>query len=216
LFGGWDGRLPWLARDQICMTRSAPIAAVILGAGQARRWRRGHKLLVEVAGRPLIAIAADTAIEAGLMPVIVVLGHGRWNLRRALADRPLNIVENLDYRRGMATSLKAGITAVPPNCRAALVLLADMPRVSSQHIRALVACFQSDAGADICVPTYGGRRGNPVLWGTRYFAELAALAGDEGGRQLFSRYPERIREVEMADDGVLIDIDTRDELARLA
>jgi molybdenum cofactor cytidylyltransferase len=98
---------------------------------------------------------------------------------------------------------------------AVVLLLADMPQVRSTHIDRLISAFTEAGRRAICVPTYAGRRGNPVLWGADYLPELLALTGDVGGRLLLARYADRVHEVEMPDDAVLIDVDQPSDLAAL-
>jgi molybdenum cofactor cytidylyltransferase len=94
-------------------------------------------------------------------------------------------------------------------------MLGDMPQVRPSHIHSLVSAFEVEGRAAICVPTYAGRRGNPVLWGADYLPDLLRLTGDAGGRTLLARYAARVREVEMPDNGVLIDVDRPNDLAAL-
>jgi molybdenum cofactor cytidylyltransferase len=91
-----------------------------------------------------------------------------------------------------------------------------MPRVAPAEIARLVAAFAPPEGRGIVVPTRHGKRGNPVLWAKRFFAEMREVAGDVGARHLIGSYPEAVAEIEMEGDGVLTDIDTPQALARLA
>ena len=104
---------------------------------------------------------------------------------------------------------------LPPGIDGALVVLGDMPRVEPAELRAIVGAFSPNEGRAIVVPTRHGKRGNPVLWGRQFFAEMQELGGDVGARHLIGAYPEAVAEVEMAGDGVLTDIDTPQALARL-
>jgi molybdenum cofactor cytidylyltransferase len=94
-------------------------------------------------------------------------------------------------------------------------LLGDMPRVASAHIDRLIAAFNPGEGRAICVPTWRAKRGNPVLWSARFFPEMRVLEGDTGARALIRAHAEQVCEVEMPDDGVLLDVDTPDALAAL-
>lgn len=191
------------------------IAAIILAAGEGRRWSSGIKLLASWRGRPLVAIAADAALNAPVAPVIVVVGHEAARIREALAARPVTVVDNPDYREGVASSLRAGIAALPAGVEGAVILLADMPAVGPGHIARLIEAFAvADESHDIFVPVYHGRRGNPVLWSARLFAALAGLEGDRGGSALFERHAGRLATVEMDDDAVLIDLDSDEAWAR--
>jgi molybdenum cofactor cytidylyltransferase len=95
----------------------------------------------------------------------------------------------------------------------AIVCLGDMPAVSAGSIDRLIAAYDPVEGRSICVPTYNGKRGNPVLWDRRYFAEMAGIAGDVGARHLIGAHDEAVCEVAMGDSGVLIDLDTPEALA---
>lgn len=90
-----------------------------------------------------------------------------------------------------------------------------MPKVTSAHLDRLITAYNPDEGREICVPTYRAKRGNPVLWARRFFAEIMALDGDTGARTLIGTHAEVVGEVEMSDNGVLIDVDTPEALAAL-
>lgn len=198
-------------------TPAVRIAAIVLAAGQGTRMGAGSggKLLLDIAGRPLLAGPVDAALCSPARPVVVVTGHRGDEVRAALAGRELQFIDNPRYADGLAGSLAAGVRALPPGLDGALVLLADMPKVRARHLDALIAAFAAAPAGSICVPVHAGRRGNPVLWPAALFGELAAIDGDTGGRVLLSRYPERVRPVAMADDAVLIDIDEPADLAAL-
>jgi molybdenum cofactor cytidylyltransferase len=194
--------------------RSGTVAAAILAAGAGRRMAPAIKPLIEVDGRPMVDLAVDAALGAGLDPVLVVVGHGAGPVRAVLDGRPVTVVDNPLYGTGRASSIRAAIAALPDGVRGAVILLADMPRVRAEHVRRLLAAFADTGG--VCLPVHGGRRGNPVLWPKRAFTDLLALADEQGGRTLFDAKADEIVEVDMADDGVLIDVDDVRDLERLA
>ena len=99
--------------------------------------------------------------------------------------------------------------------RQSLVCLADMPRVGPEVLDRLISALNPLEGRAICVPTWEGKRGNPVLWARRFIPEMVGLAGDVGARHLIGQYGELVAEVPMPDDGVLLDIDTPEALAHL-
>jgi molybdenum cofactor cytidylyltransferase len=132
-----------------------------------------------------------------------------------VAGRDVTIVENPAFADGLSASVRAGIAALPADVDGAVFLLGDMPRVTAAHIDRLLAAFNPAEGRAICVPTSRAKRGNPVLWSSRFFPEMRALEGDTGARGLLRQHAEQICEVEMGDDGVLLDIDTPDALAAL-
>ncbi len=133
-------------------------------------------------------------------------------MRAALAGRELRFVHASDYDEGLGRSLAAGVAALAGSADAALICLADMPRVRPEDLDALIAAFQSSGGRAICVPTHAGQRGNPVLWPSRFFAELEALRGDVGARSLVDAHARDVRFVPVEGAGVTFDIDTPEEL----
>jgi molybdenum cofactor cytidylyltransferase len=142
----------------------------------------------------------------------VVAGHQREQVERALAGLPIRLVDNPAFIQGLGTSLKAGIAAVPPDADGAIVCLGDMPGVDAELINRLIDAFNPERGALVVVPTFEGKRGNPVLWSRRFFADLMAIEGDVGARHLIGLYGEAVVEVPVEGRATLVDVDTPDAL----
>jgi molybdenum cofactor cytidylyltransferase len=188
------------------------IAAVVLAAGRSTRMGGANKLLAEIGGRPLVRIAAEEALASRARPVIVVAGHQRGEVEKALAGLPVQIVYNPDFAEGLGTSLRTGIAAVPADAEGAVVCLGDMPQVDANLIDRLIAAFDPDRGALVVMPTFEGKRGNPVLWSRRFFPDLMAIEGDVGARHLIGRYGEAVIEVPLEGKAALVDVDTPEAL----
>ncbi len=199
--------------------RAPRVAAVVLAGGQSRRMGEINKLLAEVDGRPMVRATVEQAAAAGVEQVLVVTGHEAARVRAALparvAGKDVRVVHNPDYAEGLSTSLACGIAALGEDVDAALVCLADMPRVRARDLERLVAAYDPVEGRAICVPTWRGKRGNPVLWDRRYFAEIAAVRGDVGARHLIGEHQDAVCEVAMEHDGVLLDVDSPQALDAL-
>lgn len=191
----------------------AQIAAVILAAGQSRRYG-ANKLLQEFRGKPLIRHVVEAALASALRPVIVVTGAESDAVKASLPHASLELVDNPDFSTGLSSSLKCGLKSVPAHCDGALILLGDMPLISPPLINSLAAMFAPERSRAIGVPTRGGEQGNPVLWGRQFFAELMALEGDRGAKPLIAAHRDWVYRLEVEDDAVHIDIDTKDDLAR--
>ncbi|MHC4108981.1 MAG: nucleotidyltransferase family protein, partial [Planctomycetota bacterium] len=156
------------------------------------------------------------AVQAsGADPVIVVTGYEREAVEAALAGQGLAFVHNPDFEAGLSSSLRQGVAALPEQADGVMVCLGDMPRVSTAVIDRLIAAFDPPQGRAICLPTWQGRRGNPVLFARCFFAEMLAVSGDVGARALIGEYPEAVCEVAVSDDGVLSGVDTPEALAAL-
>lgn len=192
--------------------RVPSVAAILLAAGRSSRMGGPNKLLELFDGKPLVRRAAEAALASRADPVIVVTGHMGDAVAAALDGLDVLRVDNPDHAAGLSTSLAAGLGAVPASADAAIVLLADMPAVDAGAIDRLIAAFDPARGALIVRAASGGRRGNPVLWSRRFFAELAAITGDQGGRALFEAAPEAVVDVEMGPAAGL-DVDTPEALA---
>jgi len=188
------------------------IAAVVLAAGRSTRMGGPNKLLAKIRGRPLVRIVVEEAVASHAKPVIVVVGHERGEVEKALAGLPVQFVHNPDFAQGLGTSLKAGIAAVPAEADGAIVCLADMPQVDASLLNRLIAAFDPDRGALIVMPTAEGRRGNPVLWSRRFFPDLMAIEGDVGARHFIGRYSEAAVEVPLEGKAALVDVDTPEAL----
>lgn len=203
------------------------LAAVILAAGRGSRMAAGAgdgdgdgapvKMLAPIAGRPMLLHVVEAARAAGLCPLIVVTGHAAGTVEAALAGQPVTIIRNPSAAEGMATSLRAGLGAVPPQSDGAMVLLGDMPGVTAEHLRRLSRAFTESGGTAIIAPTCGGRRGNPVTWPRALFGDLSRVEGDQGGRGVLRRHADKLVPVPLDDcrdggEGVLRDLDTAEDL----
>jgi molybdenum cofactor cytidylyltransferase len=191
------------------------IGALLLAAGQSRRMGGPNKLLEEIDGTPMVARVAQRLLASRARPIIAVLGDRADEVDAALGKLPIERVRNPDFAEGLSTSLRRGIAAFPEDLDGALVCLGDMPLVTGRHIDRLIAAFNPLEGRAIIVPTRRGKRGNPVLWARRFFAEMAQIAGDVGARHLIGEHAELVAEVEMDDDAILVDIDTPEALEAL-
>jgi molybdenum cofactor cytidylyltransferase len=172
-----------------------------------------NKLLEPIGGEKMVRRVAATAIASGAEPVIVVTGHEAASVAGALRGLDVTIVANPDYADGLSTSLRAGLRALPAGIDGALILLGDMPEIEASVLTALMAAFTGASA--ICVPMRHGRRGNPVLWGRSYFAEMMRLTGDIGAKPLMVRHETQLIEVEVATDSIFEDVDTSEDLQRL-
>lgn len=189
------------------------VAAIILAAGRSTRMGGPNKLLAELNGKALVRIVAEQVVASKATSVTVVTGHQAAEVERALAGMKVTFVYNPDYTDGLASSVKAGIAALPKDADGAVVCLGDMPLIDSRLIDRLIEAFAPDRGSLIAVPVSDGRRGNPVLWSRRFFGELMTLDGDIGARHLIMKHGEAVAEVPVDGQGAFLDIDTPQALA---
>jgi molybdenum cofactor cytidylyltransferase len=189
------------------------VAGLVLAAGRSTRMGGPNKLLATLEGTPLVRHAAKAALGAGLADVVVVTGHQSDAVKAALDDLGVRFAHNPDFAEGLSTSLKRGLAAFDPDIDAVVVMLGDMPKVSSDLVARLAAAFDPTHGKHVVAPVSAGRRGNPVLWGRHFFAELGRVTGDQGGRSVLAANGEAVAEVEAGAEGVHLDLDTPEALA---
>ena len=189
------------------------VSAVILGAGQSRRMGSVNKLISEIEGRSMISHIADAAEKSNVDRVFVVTGHEDEEIRRALSNHDINFVHNPNYADGLSTSLRTAIGALDADTDGVVVCLGDMPGITAEHINALINVFNPEAGRQICVPTFNGKWGNPVLWDGRFFDAIQNVSGDVGARHLIGAHQDVLCEVPIEDNAVITDLDTPAALA---
>jgi molybdenum cofactor cytidylyltransferase len=192
------------------------IAALVLAAGQSSRMGSINKLLAAMPdGRSMIAHTVDNVLASAARPVIVVTGHQDREIRNALAGKPVRFLHAADHTQGLSASIKAGISAISDEIGAAILCLGDMPLIGPEIFQSLRAAYDPAANQEIIIPVFDGQRGNPVLWGKRFFPEFLKLSGDTGARQIMHLFKEFITEVAVGSDAVLCDFDTPEMMAVL-
>ncbi len=191
--------------------RAGRIAGVVLAAGTSSRLG-ANKLLLRLDSEPLVRRAARQAAEAGLSPVIVVLGHEAERVADALAGLTVETVVNPAYRAGMRGSIQTGIGRVPDDCPAAVVLLGDMPLVTAAMIEALVERFRRGT-EPLVLSLYGEVQAPPTLYARPLFPALAG-AGAGGGREVVLEHRSEAAELRWPE-ALLADVDRPEDAARL-
>jgi molybdenum cofactor cytidylyltransferase len=195
-------------REKLGANGNRNMAAIILAAGRSTRMGGPNKLLAELGGKALVRIVTEQALASKAQDVIVVTGHQAEEVEKVLRGLNVTFVRNPDFAEGLASSVKAGVAAVPDDAAGAVICLGDMPLIDARLIDRLIDAFAPDRGHLIAVPVSDNRRGNPVLWSRRFFNELMALDGDIGARHLIARHSEAVAEVPVEGSGAFLDIDT--------
>jgi molybdenum cofactor cytidylyltransferase len=187
---------------------SGSVAGVILAAGASTRFG-SNKLLLRLDGESLVRRAAKAALAAGLEPVVVVLGHESDRVRSELEGLPIRGVFNPAHARGMNTSVAAGVAALPPESSAAVVQLADMPRVGADLLARLVAVHR-ETGAPLVAVDYAGTHAPPTLYARSLFPELGGPEGEGCGKRIVRRHEDEVVRVPWAVDA-LADVDRAED-----
>jgi molybdenum cofactor cytidylyltransferase len=191
------------------------VSAIVLAAGESRRMGSLKPLLPFGSGSVIQSVVRSLkASPAGR--VLVVLGHQADEIAAHLAGEGVEVVRNPRYREGMLSSVQAGVSAAPPGTEWLVIALGDQPSLQPAVVRVLLQRAEAGlrSGYSIVVPSYGGRRGHPLVIHARHREEIGHLDPQVGLRELMQSHAAAILHVDMESDDVLRDIDTPEEYQR--
>jgi molybdenum cofactor cytidylyltransferase len=190
----------------------AHVEALILAAGLSSRMGT-NKLLLNVKGSTIIEKTVAIIMATPVTGVSMVLGNAGSDIKRVLATYPISFIENPNYASGMSSSVRIGIKSIMDrqDIDAVLVMLGDMPLVLSDTVTRLIQEFEENHSL-IIAPRYHGRRGNPVLFSRAMFRHMLEVKGDNGAREIINIYQDQVLFVDVNDPGIIIDLDTKEDL----
>jgi CTP:molybdopterin cytidylyltransferase MocA len=189
------------------MSQAVPI--LILAAGASSRMGDDDKLLQLVDGQDLLSLVVGRAVATG-GPVYVTLATDRMKLARAIADQPVTIVPVAEAARGVSESLKAGIRSLPKGAQGVLIMLADMPELTTDDICLMLTHFAELGSMRVVRATdKNGTPGHPVILPARLFPKVEKLHGDIGARDLIQG--EMTNEVPLPGLRATTDLDTPED-----
>jgi molybdenum cofactor cytidylyltransferase len=189
------------------MGASQYISALLLAAGRGERMG-GVKQLLPLKGQRMIETSLHNLLASQVDEIICVLGFALDEIRPFVAGKErVKVVINTRFQEGMSTSIHAGMQALDPRCTGVLIALADQPFIPAEVIDQLIMRF-AEGEKGIVLPVYEGKQGHPViLRRAAYEGKLLSLHGDVGGREIVRNHVEDCLEVEVASQGVVVDID---------
>ena len=188
------------------------ITALVLAAGESRRMGR-QKVLLPFGDSTVLEEIMSAIEKSAVGSGIVVTGHNPEAVARLLVGRSLNTVHNAAYAQGMLSSIRAGLQALPDDTRGVMLFLGDQPQVSVPLIDHLCGTFQPGSG-QLCVPTFDGRRGHPLLFDRSYEDEILNDFDEVGLRGLLQRHEAKVCPVPWDNETVLVDLDTPEDYAQ--
>ena len=182
--------------------------ALVLAAGGSRRFG-GLKQVVELQGKSLLRRAVECAITAVDNRVLVILGIKAKKLEREIRDYDVQIIENLNWENGIASSIRAGISALPAHCNGVLILFCDQPFITPAHLRELIGAWYQDQ-TKVIACRYSKTFGVPAIIPRKYFTAMMKLTGDKGAKSIILENREHVASVELPE--AAFDIDTQSDL----
>lgn len=191
---------------------AASLHVLVLAAGASTRLGQ-PKQLVRIGGRPALHRVVEAAVAFAGHSVTVVLGAQAKDLTRLLAHSPASCVVNRGWEEGLGSSIRFGISRLPPACDAVLILLGDQVAVTVDDLRRLESAWRGEDSL-IAASSYANTVGVPAIFPYICFSELAQLRGDQGARSVIERNAHRVIRVEMPN--AAIDLDTPEDLEALA
>ena len=189
------------------------ISALILAAGMSKRFRN-NKLITPIMGKPMIKWTVEAAVNSMVDEVIVILGFEAEKVRKVIDDLPCKIIVNENYLDGMSSTVKFGVKYVMNYSEAVVIIPGDCPFIGSNSINLVINAYR-ETRAPIIIATFKGRRGHPILISHELFPEVLKISEETYGlKQLIRKYEDKILHVEASTIGVLIDIDSPDDIDR--
>jgi molybdenum cofactor cytidylyltransferase len=198
-------------RDLSAVPAAPKVHAVLLAAGRSSRMGGPNKLLALFQDKPLVRRTAERVLASKAESTVVVTGHQANRIRDALAGLDLPVAHNADFASGLASSLKAGISALPDDAAGALIVLGDMPEVLPADLDRLIGAFEREGGRAVVRATHDGKRGNPVILPRALLPAVAHLEGDTGARHLIESEGVDVIDIEIGA-GAAVDVDTPEAL----
>ena len=187
------------------------IAVTILAAGGSTRMGELNKLLLLIDDKPMIYTVCRMVLDAKVNQIILVTGYQNNKVEKAIPKEINKIVYNRNWESGMMSSIYAGMSKLEKDVDGNMIVLGDMPLISTMTINKIIGEFNKHNGNQIVYPIYDNKQGNPVVFPRKYFPEILNLKGDRGCKKLLKKYPGDAVGIPINTDDVVIDCDTRDD-----
>jgi molybdenum cofactor cytidylyltransferase len=185
------------------------IVAIVLAAGLSTRMGRPKQTL-PVSGKSMLERVLETFRQTKVDKVVVVIGANEREVRDKVRFEKERVIVNSEFAKGMSGSLRLGLAAAGNDADAVIVALADQPLLKATTVDRLIE-EHLNSKASIIMPVYNGRRGNPVLFDRSLFPQILKVRGDVGAKSVVEKNKAVVLEVNVPDEGVLVDVDTLED-----
>lgn len=188
------------------------IWALVLAAGESKRMGK-PKLLLPFREKTVIESVLQSVLESKVSDILVVLGSGWKKIKEKIQYYPVKIIVNMNFRKGMLSSVQLGFNSMPDKAKAALVLLGDQPAIPPSVINTVIDAYHA-SGKGIIIPVYKKERGHPVLIDLKYREKVMLLNPEIGLRGLVYNNPQDTTEIPVKTPNILRDINTVEDYKR--
>lgn len=190
------------------------VATIVLAAGYSSRMKGAFKPLLKFGDATIIERAIASHLNAGIRDIIVVVGYRADDVIDAVTHLGVTVVRNRHFKKGMFSSVQAGVAALTPTVKAFFIMPADIPLIDPATIRAILDGYKKNA-CGIVYPLYRGKRGHPPLIDRRHIDEIMESQAPDGLRGILKNHEAEARDIVVDDEAVLRDIDTMKDYHRL-
>tara|TARA_Y100000590_G_scaffold139804_1_gene160158 strand:+ start:308 stop:886 length:579 start_codon:yes stop_codon:yes gene_type:complete len=188
------------------------ISAILLAAGQSKRMVDENKLLKKYKGLPLIKHSIQNILNSSIDELIIVLGHQKEVIKKNIeTNKKIKFLYNPNFKNGIASSIKVGLSNLNKDTEAFFICLGDMPNVSKDIYNKLIKEKFKNKDKEIYVPFYEGKQANPILFSINMRQKLQEIEGDIGARKIIADNEEKVSKLTIKEKGIIIDFNKIDD-----
>ena len=195
------------------------ISAILLAAGESKRMEDENKLVKEIDGTPLITYAVKNILGSAVDELIVVLGHEKIIIENIIEkNKKIKFVYNESYQKGISTSIIKGLNSISKKTKAFFICMGDMPDVNQSIYNKLIKTrynynkeLSSDKKKEIFIPTFEGKKGNPILCSKFILEKIINFDEDFSAKKITEENEDKILYVPVKSNGIILDFDTKDD-----
>jgi len=185
------------------------ITAILLAAGQSKRLKDENKLTKLFKGKPLINHILFSLMKSKVNKIIVVLGFEHLKIKRKLLkSKKIKFAININYKKGMSSSIKTGLKKLPKNSQGFLIVLGDMPNITKTTINKICSLI-ARSDKEIILPKFKNRTGNPIGFKQSMIKNIYKIKGDRGAKNIIKKNNKKIKFLNINSKSILVNLNTK-------
>jgi len=185
------------------------ITGILLAAGESKRIPTENKLIKKFKGKPLINHILSSLIKSNINKIIVVLGFEHLQVKKKLLkSKKIKLVINKDYKKGMATSIKAGLKKILKNNKGFLIVQGDMPKINKTIVNKIILSI-NNSDKEIFLPRFKNKIGNPIGFKQSMIKKIFRVRGDMGAKNIIKKNSNKIKFININSKSILINFNNK-------